>query len=171
MERAKLVETGKKAGRTRALNFYRVGREPGSLILVDSPGYGARGRTTWGTLWDRYVDNRNELRAIFVLINTPHGITDYDRAMLADLNERLIARASSSENPRGVATHVPVLQPIFTKIDRLEGDEEMMRRILREAKKIAPIAESPILCAIKPGFEMDIGVSAARQAICKACAG
>lgn len=45
-------------GRTRALNFFRVGREAGKMILVDAPGYGMRGRAEWGELWEYYVDTR-----------------------------------------------------------------------------------------------------------------
>ena len=91
--------------------------------------------------------------------------------MLEDLNNRFSTRASTRANPRGVATHVPLLQPVFTKVDRLEGNEEKMRSIVREVKEIAPLAESPILCAIKPNLGMDVGISASRQVISRACAG
>lgn len=47
-------------GHTKSLNFYRVGAEPGKLILVDAPGYGARGRPQWGELFDHYVRMRKE---------------------------------------------------------------------------------------------------------------
>jgi GTP-binding protein len=47
-------------GRTQTLNFYRVGSAPGKLILVDAPGYGARGRPEWGEVFDHYVDTRKE---------------------------------------------------------------------------------------------------------------
>ena len=48
----------KLQGRTRALNFFRVGREAGKMVLVDAPGYGTRGRAEWGELWEHYVDTR-----------------------------------------------------------------------------------------------------------------
>lgn len=47
-------------GRTRELNFFRVGAEPGKLILVDAPGYGARGRPQWGDMFDKYIETRKE---------------------------------------------------------------------------------------------------------------
>ena len=47
-------------GHTKTLNFYQVGKAPGKAILVDAPGYGARGRPEWGTLFDHYIDNRKE---------------------------------------------------------------------------------------------------------------
>lgn len=54
------MHTSTKAGRTRQLNFYRVGLPPDNLVLVDAPGYGARGRQEWGDLFDSYVRHRQE---------------------------------------------------------------------------------------------------------------
>jgi GTP-binding protein EngB required for normal cell division len=48
-----------RQGRTKTLNFYRVG-DPGQLVLVDAPGYGARGRVEWGKLFDEYIENREQ---------------------------------------------------------------------------------------------------------------
>jgi len=42
------------------LNFFRIGVPPGNLVLVDAPGYGARGRREWGALFDAYVEKRDE---------------------------------------------------------------------------------------------------------------
>jgi GTP-binding protein EngB required for normal cell division len=41
------------------LNFYRIG-DPEQLILVDAPGYGARGRVEWGKLFDEYIETREQ---------------------------------------------------------------------------------------------------------------
>ena len=54
-------------GRTRVLNFFRVGAPPGKLILVDAPGYGARGRAEWGKLFDGYLETRKECACYFIL--------------------------------------------------------------------------------------------------------
>jgi hypothetical protein len=42
------------------LNFFRIGEPPGNLVLVDAPGYGARGRREWGALFDAYIEQRKE---------------------------------------------------------------------------------------------------------------
>ena len=42
------------------LNFFRVVKEPGRLVVVDAPGYGMRGREEWGELFEHYVDNRTQ---------------------------------------------------------------------------------------------------------------
>jgi GTP-binding protein EngB required for normal cell division len=34
--------------------------DPGRLILVDAPGYGARGKVEWGKLFDEYIENREQ---------------------------------------------------------------------------------------------------------------
>lgn len=47
-------------GLTQALNFYNVGVPPHQLVLVDSPGYGERGRPEWGELFNYYITNRAE---------------------------------------------------------------------------------------------------------------
>lgn len=56
----KIYYLSAEQGRTQTLNFYRVGREPGKLILVDAPGYGTRGRPQWGALFNDYVKTRQE---------------------------------------------------------------------------------------------------------------
>ena len=170
-------------GRTRALNFFRVGRDPGQLVVVDAPGYGARGRGEWGVLWDHYVDTREtyvwdklllsrpsthyvnlrSLRQICLLINAQHGLTDYDRAMLTSLSEKY-----SSKNP---SARLPSLQPILTKTDKLTGSDEArslaVRIITTQVKKLAPRAEIPIVCALAPKFQF--GVEAVRETMARAC--
>ncbi|KAG1797907.1 uncharacterized protein BJ212DRAFT_1581989 [Suillus subaureus] len=58
--RRDLLFTSKKAGRTQTLNFFRVGSPPGRLVVVDSPGYGARGRPEWGALFNHYLETRKQ---------------------------------------------------------------------------------------------------------------
>ena len=45
-------------GRTKTLNFYRVGPRAGQLVVVDAPGYGLRGRPEWGKVFDSFIENR-----------------------------------------------------------------------------------------------------------------
>ncbi|KAH8116328.1 P-loop containing nucleoside triphosphate hydrolase protein [Phellopilus nigrolimitatus] len=169
--RAALLHTSKKAGRTRALNFFRVGREPGSLVVVDAPGYGKRGRAEWGQLWEHYIDTRAELRQICILINAGHGVTDFDRAMLADLNARL-STPTVSDRPTAPARHAPALQPVLTKLDCIEGSPDerarAVRAIIDELGVLAPCAAPPVLCAVSA--TMRFGIEAVRRAMAVACA-
>ena len=66
-EEKRLISSVTK-GRTQTLNFYRVGAPPGSLIVVDAPGYGARGRQEWGDLFEHYVETRKEWVSMYYFL-------------------------------------------------------------------------------------------------------
>lgn len=59
IERYGLISHSYLKGRTRGLEFYRVG-EPGKLVLVDAPGYGVRGKVNWGELFNEYIETREQ---------------------------------------------------------------------------------------------------------------
>jgi len=101
--------TSKIAGRTRGLNFYSVGK-PGKLLLVDAPGYGTRGKAHWGELFYEYIENREQLKRIYILFTAEHGLNPCDHEMLSFLSQKLIT-------PRG--TQPFTLQAIVTKSDCL----------------------------------------------------
>lgn len=42
------------------MDFYRVGPEPGDLVLVDTPGYGVIGKSEWGAQFDHYLETRGQ---------------------------------------------------------------------------------------------------------------
>ncbi|KAF8903464.1 hypothetical protein CPB84DRAFT_1677997 [Gymnopilus junonius] len=159
--RKSLLSTSKKAGHTRALNFYRVGPEPGKLLLVDAPGYGARGRPEWGDLFDHYLKARQQLKRVYILFNAKHGLNSYDTQMLSHLSQSLITS-------RG--TQPFTLQAIITKVDtvpvdKLESALEQMRKGIWAA---APLCLPPIVTSaeMSPPF----GLDAVRRNIAEACA-
>jgi len=145
-------------GRTRTLNFYRVGADPGSLILVDAPGYGGRGRPEWGEVFDYYVKNRKELRRIFILFNAKHGLNDTDRLMLQSLDERC---QESLADGRAFT-----LQGIITKADKqpLVG---AIKKIQQDIFDAAPSCLPAIVTTAQgsPFF----GVEEVRKSIVDAC--
>ncbi|KAF9644052.1 hypothetical protein BDM02DRAFT_3103524, partial [Thelephora ganbajun] len=70
-------------GSTKALNFYQVNKSPGKAVLVNAPGCGSGSRLEWGELIDHhYIDNRKELRRVFVLSNGGHGFDEINAMML-----------------------------------------------------------------------------------------
>jgi len=155
MGRRNLVRTSSKAGRTKALNFFRVGPAPGQLVLVDAPGYGQRGRPEWGELWDHYIRNRRQLRRIYILINAKHGITEVDKVMLMDLENKLNPPTEGSPN-RGR----PSLQAIITKIDQLPTSKpealkaiDLMKRSISEC---APSALDSVLTAFTKQYTLGV---------------
>ncbi|KIM44777.1 hypothetical protein M413DRAFT_442740 [Hebeloma cylindrosporum] len=158
--RKSLLSTSKKAGHTKSLNFYRVGAEPGKLILVDAPGYGARGRPQWGELFDHYVRMRKELRRIYILFNAKHGLNAFDARMLSMLSESLVTA-------RGVQPFT--LQAIITKADTVPVDqlEPVIAKIREDIWAAAPLCLPPIVTSteMSPPF----GVDLVRHNIANAC--
>ncbi|TFK21489.1 P-loop containing nucleoside triphosphate hydrolase protein [Coprinopsis marcescibilis] len=158
--RKALLHTSSKAGRTRELNFFRVGEAPGKLLLVDAPGYGARGRKEWGELFDNYLDTREELRRIYILFNAKHGLNNFDRGMLEHISQKLLSA-------RG--TQPFTLQAVITKADLVPPGKlsEVITKMRKEIFASAPLCLPPIItsCEMNPAF----GVDKVRESIAQAC--
>ncbi|KAF9054734.1 P-loop containing nucleoside triphosphate hydrolase protein [Panaeolus papilionaceus] len=155
-----LLGTSAKAGHTKSLNFYRIGAEPGKLLLVDAPGYGARGRPEWGDLFDQYISKREQLKRIYILFNAKHGLNDFDRQMLAHLSGSLLT-------DRG--TQPFTLQAVITKVDLVPSSQlqTTLKTIREDIWKSAPLCLSPLITssAMSPPF----GIEAVRKNIKEAC--
>ncbi|KAH9933456.1 P-loop containing nucleoside triphosphate hydrolase protein [Fomitopsis serialis] len=158
--RRNLAHTSQKPGRTRTLNFYRVGREPGKLILVDAPGYGARGRPQWGEVFNHYVKTREELRRVYVLVNATHGLNDPDRAMLQSLDAQCQATSGAKFT----------LQAVITKADGLLRSSDgrgAIKDIQRDIFETAPTCLPAIVTAALE--ESRLGIDDLRKSIEEAC--
>jgi GTP-binding protein len=82
-------------GRTRELNFFRLGKD-GRLLLVDMPGYGyARASKAevkgWTRLIRDYLKGRRELKRVFLLIDTRHGLKESDREIMTLMDEAAVS--------------------------------------------------------------------------------
>ncbi|EIN03903.1 P-loop containing nucleoside triphosphate hydrolase protein [Punctularia strigosozonata HHB-11173 SS5] len=159
--RRDLVHTSSKPGRTQSLNFYRVGPTfgPGKLVVVDAPGYGARGRPEWGEIFDYYIDHREQLRRIYILLNAKHGLNEMDRMMLESLNAKTHANAGTRFS----------LQAIVTKVDAipLEDVKPTLAKIRQGIWEAAPLCLPAIVTtAAKHPY---IGIDAVRKSIVEAC--
>ncbi|KAH7920522.1 P-loop containing nucleoside triphosphate hydrolase protein [Leucogyrophana mollusca] len=159
--RKDLLFTSKKAGRTQTLNFYRVGQHPGRLVVVDSPGYGARGRPEWGAVFHHYLETRDELRRIYVLLAATHGVTPADQAMLSSLDAQVQAVAGTQFT----------LQAIITKADTLHREgREQVEQIRKDVFKASPTCLPPIITACPTsGGVSSLGVEEVRRSIVEAC--
>ncbi|MBM6828595.1 YihA family ribosome biogenesis GTP-binding protein [Anaerotignum lactatifermentans] len=72
--RRALARTSSQPGKTRTINFYDVN---GQMYVVDLPGYGyAKAPKTeiakWGAMIEEYLQKREELKAIILLIDIRH---------------------------------------------------------------------------------------------------
>lgn len=110
--------TGRKAlarvsvtpGRTRELNFFSLGKD-GQLYLVDMPGYGyakaAKAQVKgWNRLIEDYLKGRQQLRRLFLLVDSRHGLKPTDRETMALMDEAAVS-----------------YQAVLTKSDKPKSDE------------------------------------------------
>lgn len=111
--RTTLARTSNTPGRTRELNFFRLGGKEGpALRLVDLPGYGyARiSRETvevWTRLLRAYLAGRPNLKRVCVLIDSRHGVKEGDHEIMTLLDETAVS-----------------YQVVLTKLDKLSAAEQ-----------------------------------------------
>ncbi len=88
-ERKALARTSNTPGRTRELNYFKTGPD---LHIVDMPGYGyARAGkklvSAWQNLIKAYLKGRANLRRVFVLVDSRHGVKPNDLEIMELLDE------------------------------------------------------------------------------------
>jgi GTP-binding protein len=119
--RKNLARASNEPGRTRELNYFRVGD---MLRLVDLPGYGfATAPKTeiarWTALTGDYLRGRTALKRVFLLIDSRHGLKANDAQIMDTLDKAAAA-----------------YQIVLTKSDKPKAAE--LENVLQEtAKSIA----------------------------------
>ena len=91
--RASLARVSHTPGRTRQINFFRLG---GKLMLVDLPGYGyAHASKALTAQWQRlifdYLRGRPNLARVFVLVDARRGLLDVDREAMGLLDKAAVS--------------------------------------------------------------------------------
>ena len=81
--RKNLAYTSGKPGKTQTLNFYLANRE---FYLVDVPGYGyaavdKKTQEKFGKMIEEYLEKRDELIRVFMLVDFRHKPTEDDKLM------------------------------------------------------------------------------------------
>ena len=89
----RLAFTSKTPGRTQLINFFELDAD---TYLVDLPGYGyAKVSHSMKEEWQRhlgeYLQGRQSLRGLILLMDIRHPLTDFDQNMLAWAAERHLA--------------------------------------------------------------------------------
>ena len=79
----KLARTSKTPGRTQLINFFEI--QPG-VRIVDLPGYGfakvpERLKREWQKNMSEYLEKRESLKAIVLVMDIRHPLSDFDRMM------------------------------------------------------------------------------------------
>ena len=122
--RKALARTSSQPGKTRTINFYDVND---CMYVVDLPGYGyAKAPKTeiakWGMMIEEYLQKREELRAIILLIDIRHEPSANDKMMYDWV-------VSQGYNPIIIATKQD-------KLKRSQIDKHV--KMLRQGLKLVP---------------------------------
>ncbi|MDO5713847.1 MAG: ribosome biogenesis GTP-binding protein YihA/YsxC [Tissierellia bacterium] len=80
--RKKLAYTSSKPGKTRTVNFYKVN----NIRFVDLPGYGyaavsKKEKKNWADVINRYLEQRESLMEVFLLVDGRHEPSAEDKNM------------------------------------------------------------------------------------------
>lgn len=84
VNRKALARVSASPGKTATINFYQVEKK---LYFVDLPGYGfakvsKQEKQKWGEMIDEYLNGRQELKCIFLLVDSRHKPSQDDMIML-----------------------------------------------------------------------------------------
>ena len=84
VDKKQLARVSQTPGRTRLINFFRV---DDAYLLVDLPGYGfakvsESERRSWQQLAESYLQDREPLRLVIVIVDLRHGAKATDLQML-----------------------------------------------------------------------------------------
>ena len=101
-----LARASNTPGRTQEINFFTAG----DIYVVDLPGYGFANAPVavvekWQRLLKQYLQGRQSLRRVFVLIDARHGAKAVDEEIMSLLDSAAVT-----------------FQVVMTKVDKLKGD-------------------------------------------------
>ncbi len=138
-----LARTSNTPGRTRELNLFES--EPG-LTIVDMPGYGyARASKAQSAAWNRvildYLRGRPNLRRVYVLVDSRHGLKPNDLGVLDLLDQSAVS-----------------YQIVLTKADKPKAGElaDVVEGVTRAIAKRAAAHPEVIVTSAETGAGIDI---------------
>ena len=126
VNRKTLVKTSKTPGRTQQINFFELAEK---IMLVDLPGYGyARVQKSkiqdWNHLINDYLRGRVQLKRVYFLVDSRHGLKPIDLKTMGMLDEAAVS-----------------YQVVLTKTDKIKAHErETVLAETQEAIKKRPAA-------------------------------
>jgi len=137
--RKSLVKVSGRPGKTQGLNYFQVGDE---FFLVDLPGYGfakvSRSmQDSWQDLITNYLENRETLKCVVVIIDIRHEPKAMDTQLIQWLREQSIS-----------------VLPVYTKIDKLSGSMRQKNARLLDAGHTIKAGER-VLFSAKTGQGRD----------------
>lgn len=129
LNRRNFARTSQTPGKTRTINFYKINNE---FYFVDLPGYGyakvsKSEKDKWGVIMERYLQDRQELCAIFLLVDIRHEPTNDDVMMYEWIKhfgyECVVIATKADKISRGqYQKHISIIR----KKLQLEKDEKVI---------------------------------------------
>ena len=117
LNRKKLVKTSSTPGKTQLINFFNINDK---FHFVDLPGYGfakvpENVRKQWQRLIESYLQERESLRNVVLIVDSRHGPTEQDRQLKEwlDYYERpvLIVASKVDKLKRGqIQKHLKIIR-------------------------------------------------------------
>lgn len=111
IQRKNLARRSATPGKTQSLNYYYILTEPlGELYFVDFPGYGYAKvsktlREHWGRLIEHYLQHREVLKLVLLVVDLRHSPTADDQAMYNWLQHynipRCVVATKADKIPKG----------------------------------------------------------------------
>lgn len=146
--RNKLARASTEPGRTRELNFFRMGDV---LRIVDLPGYGyAKAPKTeiarWTALTRDYLRGRQELKRVVLLIDSRHGLKPHDKDVMDVLDNAAVT-----------------YQITLTKADKLKPTELAETLAATQAAIVKRPAAHPLV--VSTSSETGLGIETLRAEI------
>ncbi|MFN0159399.1 MAG: ribosome biogenesis GTP-binding protein YihA/YsxC [Bacteroidota bacterium] len=118
--RKALARSSSEPGKTRELNYYLIND---AFYFVDLPGYGyakvpEQIRSSWGTLIEQYLKNREQLALVVQLIDARHEPTALDMMMVGWLDYYeipfVVALTKADKLPQSkIASYLSVAKTYF----------------------------------------------------------
>lgn len=113
---AKIAKVSRTPGRTQLVNFFSCEGKDWGFTLADLPGYGyAKApkavQRTWGPMIERYLETRDPLRALLLLVDVRRGVQEDDVELVRWMLEAAGARSI-------------VIEVVGTKLDKLPKSKQ-----------------------------------------------
>ena len=139
VSRRNLVKTSSKPGKTQSLNFFSVDQK---MYMVDLPGYGfakvsKKVQSSWNQLISDYLEKRESLVCVIVIIDIRHELKALDRELVDWLRFQKIN-----------------FIPVYTKADKLPRGKQLKNAAVLDAS-LCISADERVLFSSKTGEGCD----------------
>lgn len=159
LNRRNFARTSQTPGKTRTINFYLINDE---FYFVDLPGYGyakvaKSEKDKWGNIMETYLEGRNELCAIFLLVDIRHEPTNDDVMMYEWIKhfgyECVVIATKADKIARGkYQKHMSIIR----KKLQLEKDEKIIPLSATKKTGVEEVWDEIVAQYTKHGYEITV---------------